>query len=81
MNVTLKPHLEKLVAERVNRGDYDSADSLVSEAVEWLLADDQDEIAEAQAAIDESIEQINRGETVALEDFDEEMRRKHGIPR
>ena len=81
MTFTLNNDLEERVAARVGRGDYDSADSLVSEAIEWLLAEDQSEIAETRSAIKESIEQSNQGKTIALEDFDRRMRREYGISR
>ncbi len=79
MTFALSADLEKRVAERVDRGDYDSPDSLVSEAVEWLLAEDQAEIEETRSAIQESIEQSGRGETVALEDFVRSMYRQTSV--
>ena len=40
MKIALKPELEKLVRERVERGDYESADELVEIAVAQLIEDD-----------------------------------------
>ena len=37
MNLTLTPELERLVREKIERGDYDNADALVQEAVHDLL--------------------------------------------
>ena len=37
MNVTLKPETEKLVRERVESGEFESASELVDEAIRYML--------------------------------------------
>ena len=37
MNMTLTPELEQLVQTKVARGEYDSADTFVSQAVQRLI--------------------------------------------
>jgi antitoxin ParD1/3/4 len=81
MDITLTPELEKLVHEKVKRGQYASADALVREAVFRLIEEDEEELREAKAAIDEALEQSRRGEGRPAEQVFEEMRAKHGIPR
>jgi len=46
MTVTLTPELEKLIREKIERGEYESADALVGQAVQRLLEEDtvRDEI-------------------------------------
>lgn len=46
MTVTLTPELEKLVREKIDRGEYDSAEALVGQAVQRLIEEDtvEDEI-------------------------------------
>jgi Arc/MetJ-type ribon-helix-helix transcriptional regulator len=43
MTITLSPELEKLVLDKVNRGEYESTDALIEEALQRLLEDDADQ--------------------------------------
>ena len=43
MNITLTPEVERLVRERVEKGDYENADILVQAAVNRLLQEDHAE--------------------------------------
>ena len=81
MNITLTPEIEKLVHEKVERGQYASADALVREAVHRLIEEDEEELQETKAAIDEALEQSRRGEGRPAEEVFEGMRAKYGIPR
>lgn len=86
MNITLRPDLEKRLAEKVRQGDASSAESIVEQAVTFYLdyaAEEMDEveIRETRAAIDEAREQSRRGEAVSAEEVFAEFRAKHGIPR
>jgi Arc/MetJ-type ribon-helix-helix transcriptional regulator len=38
MEITLSPELEKRVREIIERGEYENADSLVREALDWFLS-------------------------------------------
>jgi antitoxin ParD1/3/4 len=65
MTITLTPELETLVHEKVARGEYDSADALVSEAVLRLIAEQEEEDAhrdEIRTRIDAAEAEIDRGE-------------------
>jgi len=42
MNVTLRSNLQERIQEKVRRGDYPSAEELVEDAVERLLADEEE---------------------------------------
>jgi putative addiction module CopG family antidote len=46
MNITLTPELEKLVQTKVARGEYGSADTFVSEAVQRLIDEESGEEAD-----------------------------------
>ena len=67
MNVRIRPDLEKLIQEDVERGAYSSVDEYVAEAVSLLhqqelwLAQNR---AEIRAKIEEGYAQAKRGELV-----------------
>ena len=83
MNISLRPELQRRIATKVQSGEYESAEALVQEALQWYLSMEEDEgqIEEIKAAVREGLEQAERGEGTSLEEFDQHMRRKHGIPR
>lgn len=86
MNIALSPELEKLLAEKVERGEIQSADKLVELALTFYFdyeagAIDEQEFRETQAAIDAAREQSRRGEALTARRVFEELRAKHGIPR
>ena len=62
LNVTLSADLEERIAQKVNQGDYPSADELVNEAVQRLLAEDEEDIEELRAMLAKADKQIERGE-------------------
>ena len=41
MQISLTPELERLIEDRVNRGDYDTPVSLIEEAVHRLIEEDE----------------------------------------
>jgi Arc/MetJ-type ribon-helix-helix transcriptional regulator len=81
MDITFRPEIERLVQEKIQRGQYASVDALVQEAVHRLVEEDEEEIQETRAAIDAALEQWRRGEGRPAEEVFEEIRAKHGIPR
>ncbi len=81
MNITLKAEIEKLIQEKIQRSQYATVDALVQEAVYRLIEEDEEELRETRAAIDEALEQSRRGEGRPAEEVFEEMRAKYGIPR
>jgi antitoxin ParD1/3/4 len=68
MNVTLPPELEQRVREKIERGDYDNADSLVQEAVHRLIEEDEVDLDALRARLQQADAEIDRGEGV---EFDE----------
>ena len=82
MNVTLPTELERRVLEKIERGDYENADALVRQAVDWFLDfEDADELEETRAAIEQARAQSVRGEAIPAEEVFEDLRAKYGIPR
>lgn len=82
MNVTLPPELEKRVREKIARSDYENADALVQQALDWFLdIDNEDELEETKVAIEEARAESDRGEAVPADQLFEELRAKYGIPR
>ena len=72
MNVSLKPELEKFIADKVQRGQYADASDMVNEALEMLR--EQEEFTPAYEAylrreVQQGIAQLDRGEHC---DFDAE---------
>jgi len=67
MTIRLKPKMEALIQQNVQRGHYQSADEFVERAVQMLheqeqwLADNRTEIA---AQIDHGYQQAERGELI-----------------
>jgi Arc/MetJ-type ribon-helix-helix transcriptional regulator len=85
MNITLKPDIQKRIEERLRRGEFESAEAVVEQAL-TLFLDFEEEMSEAEfldsrAAIDEALDQAKRGEGVTLEEFENDMRTKYGISR
>jgi Arc/MetJ-type ribon-helix-helix transcriptional regulator len=82
MDVTLTPELEKRIREKIDRGEYENADALVQQALDWFLdVDDEDELTETNAAIERARAESDRGEAVPADQVFEELRAKYGIPR
>lgn len=86
MNITLTPETEKRISENVEHGRFSSADAMVEHALQFFLQYDDDamddaEWSEVEAAVEEGLAQVERGETISLEEFDRTMRAKYGIPR
>jgi predicted transcriptional regulator len=70
------PPLDRLVHETLASGAYRSEDDLLLEAVQVLR--DRDE---AVAGIQEGLADLEAGRFRALQDVDNELRKKHSIPR
>jgi antitoxin ParD1/3/4 len=68
MNVTLTPELERRVREKIQRGDYDSADALVQEAVHRLIEEDEVDLDSVREQLRHAEAEIDRGEGL---EFDE----------
>src|ERR1700682_2181105 len=65
MTITLTPELEKLVKEKITRGEYDSVGAVVGEAVQRLVDGEKEEDAnrdEILARIQAADAEIDRGD-------------------
>jgi len=86
MNISLSQELQERIAEKVERGDVGSADALVEQALNFYLdyqeaEVDEEEFRETKAAIDEAMEQGERGEGRPAEEVFAQLRAKYGISR
>jgi antitoxin ParD1/3/4 len=81
MDITLTPEIERLVQEKIQRGQYACVDALVQEAVNRLVEEDEEELQETRAAIEGALEQSRRGEGRPAEEVFEEIRVKRGMQR
>ena len=86
MHITLSPELQKRIAEKVDRGDVGTADALVEQALNFYLdyeegEMDEPELRQTKAAIDEALEQGERGEGRPAEEVFADLRAKYGISR
>jgi Arc/MetJ-type ribon-helix-helix transcriptional regulator len=86
MNITLSAELQERIAEKVERGDVGTADAFVEEALHFYLDYDEGQMVEAEfhdtkAAIDEALEQGERGEGRPAEEVFANLRATYGISR
>ena len=86
MHITLSPDLEERIAKRVERGDIVTTDLLVEQALNFYLdyeegEMDQAEFSETKAAVDDAIEQGERGEGRPAEEVFASLRAKYGVSR
>jgi Arc/MetJ-type ribon-helix-helix transcriptional regulator len=82
MNITLRPDIQERVNEKIQNGEYENADALVQQALDWFLdIDDDEELEDTTAAIEEARAQSERGEAVPAEEVFERLRARYGIPR
>ena len=79
MNIPLKPELEKFVEEQVNSGRFSSAAEVLEAGLARLMLDPSPaELDEADlAAIEESEQQIARGEALDWNEVSARLRRKY----
>lgn len=86
MEITLNPELRARIEEKLRNGEFSSADALVEQALTLFLESDADEMDAAEfsstrSAVDQGLEEAQKGEGISLEEFDQMMRARHGISR
>ena len=86
MNITLSQELQKRIAEKVERGDVGTARLTCGASAHFLSRlrrrrDGEDEFQGTKAAIDEAVEQGERGEGRPAEEVFADLRAKYGISR
>ena len=80
MQVHLKtPALAKFVDDKVKAGEFPSAEAVVEDALLQMMQNEVVLTEDDLRAIEESDQQIGRGEAIDFEDFAAQMRKKHGI--
>ena len=80
MTIHLKPELEALIQEDVERGPYQPADEFVAQAVQMLHAHERwlaDNRADIAAKIEHSFGQAERGEMLDGEEAFRQLRERH----
>lgn len=85
MPISLSPELERQIEERVESGEYDSADEVVRHALRALSAEEeeyQNKLSALRSAVDIGIAEIERGEAIpgpiAAQQIKDEFRRMTG---
>jgi Arc/MetJ-type ribon-helix-helix transcriptional regulator len=85
MNITLNPELQRRIAEKVDRGDVQSADAFVEQAITFYLdyeaEMDDDELGDTKVAIDEALAQGERDEGRPAKEVFSDLRAKYGLRR
>jgi len=86
MEITLKPETLERIGEKIRSGEFESPDAVVEQALEFYLEFEEDQmdssdLEEVKTAVAESHQQLERGETISLTEFDKRMRAKYAIPR
>jgi len=80
MTIHLRPELEALIQEDVERGPYQSADEFVAQAVQMLHEHEQwlaENRADIAARIEHGFGQLEHGETVDGEEAFRQLRQRH----
>ncbi len=68
MDITLTPELERRIRERIARGDYDNAESLVEEAVRRLIEEEESDLDALREHLRQADAEIDRGEGLEYDD-------------
>jgi antitoxin ParD1/3/4 len=76
MNVTLKPPLEDFVRQKVESGDFNSADEVVSEGLRLLQQQEAQWVSEARSKIDEGWAQAKSGQSRSAEEVQQNLTRR-----
>ena len=64
MQVTLKPQIEAMVRRQVESGRYHSESVVITDALQRMLANEDNRIERLRAAVMEDFEQAERWETI-----------------
>lgn len=86
MTFTLKPNLQARIDEKLRNGEFESAEALLEQALTFFLDYeegelDEEHVCETKAAIDEALEQGERGKGQPAEEVFAKLRAKYGISR
>lgn len=86
MEIALTPELQARIEEKLRNGEFSSADALVEQALTLFLESEGDQMDAAEflatrSAVEQGLEETEKGEDISLEEFDQMMRARHGISR
>lgn len=82
MEITLNPEIQARIEEKLRNGEFSSADALVEQALTLFLEPDEMDDAEflaTRSAVEQGLDEAEKGEGIPLEEFDQMMRARHGI--
>lgn len=74
-----KPEIQQFIADRVNAGDFPSAEAVVEDALARMMEEEVVLDEKDKAAIDLAFEQFERGESMDFDQFAAEARKKFGL--
>jgi putative addiction module CopG family antidote len=78
MNVSIRPEIQKFIEEQVRRGRYRSSDEVLEAALTRLMEEEEAGISDAALdAIDESEDQVERGQVQEWKNVSAELRAKY----
>ena len=75
VNLSLSTEAQRIIEERIRRGEYATPEAVVNEALARLEADEPDE--QTWAAIDRAEAEFERGEDRPFEEVAAELRQKY----
>ena len=83
MSISLSPEIERLIEEKVESGEYDSADEVVRDALRALSAAEQEHASRLEALrakIQEGIDDLENGRHSPLEEVVARLRERRSVP-
>jgi Arc/MetJ-type ribon-helix-helix transcriptional regulator len=86
MEITLNPVLQARIDDKLRNGEFASAEALVEQALTLFLesASDEMDVSEflaTRSAVEQGLDEAEKGEGLSLEEFHQMMRARHGNPR
>lgn len=81
MNVVLTPSAEQVVNEKLQSGEYQTADQVIEDALQLLKRFDDRDYREAVDGIRRGLQEAEQGLARPAEEFFNQMRSKHGVRR
>jgi Arc/MetJ-type ribon-helix-helix transcriptional regulator len=75
----INPALQKYVADKVNAGEFPSAEAVVEDALNRAMREEIELTDDEAEAINQAEDEIDRGEFVEWRDLSAKLRAKHGI--
>jgi antitoxin ParD1/3/4 len=83
MSISLSPEIERQIEEKIESGEYESADDVVRDALRALSAAEQEHanrLEALRAKIDEGIDDLENGRHSPLEEVAARLRARRNVP-